>query len=52
VDAVGPLEVARAIADALRPDDKIWVDQWAEDNRVLPPDTPEPGPFRNAARRT
>jgi phage terminase large subunit GpA-like protein len=40
--------LARAIADALRPDDKIWVDQWAEANRVLPPDTPEPGPFRNA----
>lgn len=40
--------LARAIADALRPDQKIWVDQWAEANRVLPPDTPEPGPFRNA----
>lgn len=40
--------LARAIADALRPDEKIWVDQWAEANRVLPPDTPEPGPFRNA----
>jgi len=42
--------LARAIADALRPDQQIWVDQWAEDNRVLPPDTPEPGPYRN--RRT
>ena len=39
--------LARAIADALRPDQKIWVDEWAEANRVLPPDTPEPGPFRN-----
>lgn len=39
--------VRRAIADALRPDDKVWVDEWAEGNRVLPPDTPEPGPFRN-----
>lgn len=43
-------QLQRAIADALRPDPKVLVDQWAEDNRVLPPDTPEPGPFRN--RRT
>lgn len=39
--------VRKAISDALRPDQKVWVDQWAEANRVLPPDTPEPGPFRN-----
>lgn len=38
----------RSIADAVRPDAKIWVDEWAEAHRVLPPDTPEPGPFRNA----
>ena len=44
----GRATLARAIAEALKPDQKIWVDQWAEDNRVLPPDTPEPGPFRNA----
>jgi len=37
----------RAIADAVRPDQKVWVDEWAEANRILPPDTPEPGPFRN-----
>lgn len=37
----------RSIADAVRPDGKIWVDEWAEANRVLPDDTPEPGPFRN-----
>lgn len=42
--------LARSIADALRPDAKIWVDEWAEANRILPPDTPEPGPYRN--RRT
>ena len=36
-----------SIASAVRPDARIWVDQWAEDNRILPPDTPEPGPFRN-----
>lgn len=42
--------VRRAIADALRPDPRVEVDRWAEENRVLPPDTPEPGPYRN--RRT
>lgn len=46
----GRTSLARAIASALRPDDPVWVDEWSEDNRVLPPDTPEPGPFRN--RRT
>lgn len=39
--------VRKAIADALRPDPEVWVDQWAEANRVLPEDTPEPGPYRN-----
>lgn len=42
------LALVRAIADAVRPDAKVLVDQWAEANRVLPPDTPEPGPYRNA----
>jgi phage terminase large subunit GpA-like protein len=42
--------VARAIARAVRPDPKVRVDEWAEANRVLPEDTPEPGPYRN--RRT
>lgn len=36
-----------AIRAAILPDQKVWVDQWAEQNRVLPPDTPEPGPWRN-----
>lgn len=36
----------RAIAEAVKPDQKVWVDQWAEQHRVLPPDTPEPGPFK------
>ena len=36
-----------SIAAAVRPDDKVWTDQWAEANRVLPIGTPEPGPFRN-----
>lgn len=43
----GLASIRQAIADALRPDEKVWVDKWAEDNRILPPDTPEPGPFRN-----
>ena len=38
----------KAIADAMRPDPVVMVDEWAEDHRVLPPDTPEPGPYRNA----
>lgn len=46
----GYTALARAIADALRPDRKVSVDEWAEAHRVLPPDTPEPGPYRN--RRT
>jgi len=40
--------VRRAMAEGLRPDREVWVDEWAESNRVLPPDTPEPGPFRFA----
>ncbi|MCA3174942.1 MAG: phage terminase large subunit family protein [Burkholderiales bacterium] len=44
-----PLErYAAAISQALKPDKQIWVDQWAEENRVLPPDVPEPGPYRNS----
>lgn len=38
----------RGIARAIRPDERIWSDEWAEANRVLPPDTPVPGPYRNA----
>jgi phage terminase large subunit GpA-like protein len=44
----GRAVLAKAIADALRPDPKISVDEWAEANRILPPDTPEAGPYRNA----
>jgi phage terminase large subunit GpA-like protein len=40
--------VRRAMAEGLRPDREVLVDEWAEANRVLPPDTPEPGPFRFA----
>jgi phage terminase large subunit GpA-like protein len=40
--------VRRAMAEGLRPDREVWVDEWAEAHRLLPPDTPEPGPFRFA----
>lgn len=46
-----PIDRCRwAYASGLRPDELVWVDEWAEANRVLPPDTPEPGPYSN--RRT
>jgi phage terminase large subunit GpA-like protein len=35
-----------AILAAVQPDKRVLVDEWAEANRVLPVDTPEPGPFR------
>jgi phage terminase large subunit GpA-like protein len=38
----------RAHAAGLRPDVQVWVDEWAEAHRVLPPDTPEAGPYRSA----
>lgn len=44
-----PIDRCRlAYASGLRPDDLVWVDEWAEANRVMPPDTPWPGPYRNA----
>jgi len=42
------LALLQAFAGGTKPDANVWVDEWAEANRVLPPDTPEPGPFRNA----
>ncbi|MBX3605353.1 MAG: phage terminase large subunit family protein [Piscinibacter sp.] len=36
----------RWFVDGQRPDEKVWVDEWAAKHRVLPPDTPEPGPYR------
>lgn len=38
----------RGLAEGIRPDAKVWTDEWSEEHRVLPPDTPEPGPYRNA----
>lgn len=37
----------KAIADAVRPDEILRPSEWAARDRVLPPDTPEPGPWRN-----
>lgn len=37
----------RSIAAAIRPDDKLSISEWAARHRVLPVDTPEPGPWRN-----
>lgn len=37
----------RALADAAKPDEVISTSQWAEANRILPPDSVEPGPWRN-----
>lgn len=39
--------LARTIVAACKPDEKIWVDQWAENNRDLPADSPVPGRFSN-----
>lgn len=37
----------RSISAALKPDDRITISEWAARHRVLPVDTPEPGPWRN-----
>jgi phage terminase large subunit GpA-like protein len=41
-------EFIRSITEAIRPDSRIPIAEWAETYRVLPPDTPEPGPWRNS----
>ncbi len=41
-------EFIRAITEGIRPDVRTPISKWAEDFRVLPPDTPEPGPWRNS----
>ena len=41
---VARLRLQRAIANAVRPDQKVLADRWAETHRTLPPDTPYPGP--------
>jgi phage terminase large subunit GpA-like protein len=39
--------IYQSYASGLQPDALVWTDEWAEANRVMPPDTPEPGPYRN-----
>jgi phage terminase large subunit GpA-like protein len=41
-------EFIRSISEAIKPDDRMPIAQWAEKFRILPPDTPEPGPWRNS----
>lgn len=41
-------EFIRSLSEAIKPDDRIPIARWAESYRVLPPDTPEPGPWRNS----
>lgn len=48
MNAAGLPRVLRAIAEACRPDPVVKISEWAERNRVLPPDSPEPGPWRNS----
>lgn len=39
-------KLARAYAQALRPDPVITADEWARVNRLMPADAVEPGPYR------
>jgi len=41
-------EFIRSLTDAIKPDSRIPIAEWAETYRVLPPDSPEPGPWRNS----
>ena len=41
-------EFLRAIGEAILPDSKQSISDWAQDNRILPPDSPEPGAWRNS----
>jgi phage terminase large subunit GpA-like protein len=43
-------EFIRSISEAIKPDSRLPIADWAEAERILPPDSPEPGPWRN--RRT
>lgn len=37
----------RARAAGLEPDQQVWIDEWAEQNRKLPINSPFPGDYRN-----
>lgn len=38
----------RSISEAIRPDSRESIATWAEKHRILPPDSPEPGRWRNS----
>ncbi|MET3431443.1 phage terminase large subunit GpA-like protein [Herbaspirillum seropedicae] len=37
----------RTLASAIKPDARIGIAEWAAKHRILPPDSPEPGRWRN-----
>src|ERR1700741_1323250 len=41
-------EFIRSISEAIRPDSREPIADWAERHRILPPDSPEPGAWRNS----
>lgn len=41
-------EFIRSISEAIKPDSRQPIAAWAEEFRILPPDSPEPGPWRNS----
>jgi len=41
-------EFIRSISEAIKPDSRLPIADWAEAERILPPDSPEPGPWRNS----
>lgn len=44
--ADGYAEVVRTIAQAMQPDAELRLDEWSEDNIVLPKGSPFPGPYQ------
>ncbi|MCQ4160870.1 phage terminase large subunit family protein [Roseomonas sp. GC11] len=40
--------LAKALRDHMRPPPRMTVDEWADAYRILPPGSPEPGPWRTA----
>jgi phage terminase large subunit GpA-like protein len=41
-------EFIRSISEAIKPDSRLPISEWAEQFRILPPDSPEPGSWRNS----
>lgn len=38
----------KTIGEAIRPDRRIGIAEWSEKHRILPENSPEPGPWRNS----